>query len=306
MIDLYLLFTRKEWSNLRDTTSLGLSCSEIKDINAYLSISEIKDIYLPLLLLLNFLIDSDLNQKQIIEKFLGKKNKKTPYIISISGSVAVGKSTIANILQILLRHNDKNSKVELISTDGFLYPNSILKKRGLMKKKGFPQSYDMRGLIKFVSDLKLGVEEVTAPVYSHDIYDIVPKKNKIIRQPDILILEGLNILQNKTDYRNDAYHIFVSDFVDFSIYVDATEELLQNWYVKRFLKLCQNSFIKSNSYFHSYSGLPKMEVIKIARNLWREINGLNLKKNILPTKERANLILVKQDNHAINQIRLRK
>jgi len=194
----------------------------------------------------------------------------------------------------------------VVTTDGFLFPNRLLKERDLMKKKGFPQSYDMRSLVNFVSEVKSGAKEVSAPVYSHLIYDIVPEDRKIISQPDILILEGLNVLQSGMDYQHASHHVFVSDFVDFSLYVDAPENLLQSWYINRFLKFRQGAFSDPDSYFHSYAQLPEEEAIKIATQLWVEINGLNLRENILPTRERASLILTKSANHAVENIRLRK
>jgi len=236
---------------------------------------------LPLSRLLNFYISSNLRRQAVLEQFLGTNGERIPYIISIAGSVAVGKSTTARVLQALLSRWPEHRKVELITTDGFLHPNQVLKDRGLMKKKGFPQSYDMHRLVKFVSDLKSGVPNVTAPVYSHLIYDVIPDGDKTVAQPDILILEGLNVLQSGMDYPHDPHHVFVSDFVDFSIYVDAPEELLQTWYINR-------------------------EAINTATSLWKEINWLNLKQNILPTRERASLIMTKSANHAVEQVRLRK
>ena len=210
------------------------------------------------------------------------------------------------VLQALLSRWPEHRRVELITTDGFLHPNQVLKERGLMKKKGFPESYDMHRLVKFVSDLKSGVPNVTAPVYSHLIYDVIPDGDKTVVQPDILILEGLNVLQSGMDYPHDPHHVFVSDFVDFSIYVDAPEDLLQTWYINRFLKFREGAFTDPDSYFHNYAKLTKEEAIKTAMTLWKEINWLNLKQNILPTRERASLILTKSANHAVEEVRLRK
>lgn len=218
----------------------------------------------------------------------------------------MGKSTTARLLQALLSSWPEHRSVELITTDGFLHPNKVLNERGLMKKKGFPQSYDMRSMVKFVSEVKSGAKHVTAPVYSHLIYDVVPDGNKVIEQPDILILEGLNVLQSGMDYPHDPHRVFVSDFVDFSIYVDAPETLLQNWYINRFLKFRQGAFSNPDSYFHNYSKLPEPEAVNIATQLWNEINGLNLQQNILPTRERASLIMTKSANHAVKSVRLRK
>ena len=305
----YLQFDRTQWAALRDSVPLTLSEEEIvklKGINEDLSLEEVAQIYLPLSRLLNFYISSNLRRQAVLEQFLGTDGQKIPYVIGIAGSVAVGKSTTARLLQALLSRWPEHRSVELITTDGFLHPNKVLNERGLMKKKGFPQSYDMHSLVKFVSEVKSGAKRVTAPVYSHLIYDVVPEGNKVIEQPDILILEGLNALQSGMDYPHDPHRVFVSDFVDFSIYVDAPETLLQSWYINRFLKFRQGAFSNPDSYFHHYSKLPEPEAINIATQLWNEINGLNLQQNILPTRERASLIMTKSANHAVESVRLRK
>ncbi|AGQ33585.1 Pantothenate kinase [Serratia liquefaciens] len=305
----YLQFDRTQWAALRDSVPLTLSEEEIvklKGINEDLSLEEVAQIYLPLSRLLNFYISSNLRRQAVLEQFLGTDGQKIPYVIGIAGSVAVGKSTTARLLQALLSSWPEHRSVELITTDGFLHPNKVLNERGLMKKKGFPQSYDMHSLVKFVSEVKSGAKRVTAPVYSHLIYDVVPEGNKVIEQPDILILEGLNVLQSGMDYPHDPHRVFVSDFVDFSIYVDAPEELLQSWYINRFLKFRQGAFSNPDSYFHNYSKLPEPEAVNIATQLWNEINGLNLQENILPTRERASLIMTKSANHAVESVRLRK
>lgn len=305
----YLQFDRTQWAALRDSVPLTLSEEEIlklKGINEDLSLDEVAQIYLPLSRLLDFYISSNLRRQAVLEQFLGTDGQKIPYIIGIAGSVAVGKSTTARLLQALLSSWPEHRSVEVITTDGFLHPNKVLNERGLMKKKGFPQSYDMRSMVKFVSEVKSGAKHVTAPVYSHLIYDVVPDGNKVIEQPDILILEGLNVLQSGMDYPHDPHRVFVSDFVDFSIYVDAPETLLQNWYINRFLKFRQGAFSNPDSYFHNYSKLPEPEAVNIATQLWNEINGLNLQQNILPTRERASLIMTKSANHAVKSVRLRK
>ena len=305
----YLQFDRTQWAALRDSVPLTLSEEEIvklKWINEDLSLEEVAQIYLPLSRLLNFYISSNLRRQAVLEQFLGTDGQKIPYVIGIAGSVAVGKSTTARLLQALLSRWPEHRSVELITTDGFLHPNKVLNERGLMKKKGVPQSYDMHSLVKFVSEVKSGAKRVTAPVYSHLIYDVVPEGNKVIEQPDILILEGLNVLQSGMDYPHDPHRVFVSDFVDFSIYVDAPETLLQSWYINRFLKFRQGAFSNPDSYFHNYSKLPEPEAINIATQLWNEINGLNLQQNILPTRERASLIMTKSANHAVESVRLRK
>ena len=305
----YLQFNRHQWAALRDSVPMTLTEEEItrlKGINEDLSLEEVAEIYLPLSRLLNFYISSNLRRQAVLEQFLGTNGQRIPYIISIAGSVAVGKSTTARVLQALLSRWPEHPHVELFTTEGFLHPNSVLKERGLMKKKGFPQSYDMHRLVKFVSDLKSGVPQATAPVYSHLIYDVIPNGDKTVAQPDILILEGLNVLQSGMDYPHDPHHVFVSDFVDFSIYVDAPEELLKSWYINRFLKFREGAFTDPDSYFHNYAKLSKEEAVDIATSLWNEINLMNLKENILPTRERASLIMTKSANHSVNQVRLRK
>ncbi|SNC58765.1 type I pantothenate kinase [Sodalis endosymbiont of Henestaris halophilus] len=305
----YLQFSRQQWATLRHSVPMTLTEEEIvklKGINEDLSLEEVAEIYLPLARLLNFYFSANLRRRTVLEQFLGTNSRRIPYIIGIAGSVAVGKSTTARVLQALLSRWPEHRTVELVTTDGFLHPNQVLKQRDLMKKKGFPESYDIRSLVNFLSQVKSGIPRVNAPVYSHLIYDIVPDERKIIYQPDILILEGLNVLQNSSDYNRNPYHVFVSDFVDFSIYVDAPEALLQNWYINRFLKLRQGAFSEPNSYFHHYSQLSKEKSVSIASQLWTAINGRNLKQNILPTRDRASLILEKSTNHAVEIIRLRK
>lgn len=305
----YLQFDRKQWAALRNSVPMTLTEAEIarlEGINEDLSLEEVAEIYLPLSRLLNFYISSNLRQQAVLEQFLGTSGQRIPYVISIAGSVAVGKSTTARVLQALLSRWPEHRRVELITTDGFLHPNAVLKERNLMKKKGFPQSYDMQRLVKFVSDIKSGVPNVTAPVYSHLFYDVIPDDDKTVTQPDILILEGLNVLQSGMDYPHDPHHVFVSDFVDFSIYVDAPEDLLQNWYINRFLKFREGAFTDPDSYFHNYAKLSEDEATKVARQLWNEINLMNLKQNILPTRDRASLIMTKVANHEISSVKLRK
>lgn len=306
----YMLFNRAQWATLRDTVPMTLSeadLNKLQGINEDLSLDEVAQIYLPLSRLLNFYINLSLDRQSILEQFLGTSaGQRIPYIISIAGSVAVGKSTTARVLQALLSRWPEHRQVDLITTDGFLYPNEKLQRLDLMNKKGFPQSYDIQQLVQFISDVKSGQEHVTAPVYSHFLYDIVPNQFTVVQQPDILILEGLNVLQSGLDYPEDPHPVFISDFVDFSIYVDADEKLLHNWYIDRFLKFRQGAFSDPNSYFHHFAKLSKNEAIHIASQIWTEINGLNLKQNILPTRERANLIMIKGANHKVENIKLRK
>ena len=305
----YLSLSREQWSQLRAAVPLSLTEADLiqlRGIHDELSLDEVRDIYLPLSRLLNLYVKARQSRSKVIEQFLGTQPSHLPYIISIAGSVAVGKSTTARILQALLDRWLEHPKVELVTTDGFLFPNHELEARGLMKKKGFPLSYDMRRLVNFVADIKAGAASVSAPVYSHHSYDIVPGAEKRVEQPDILIIEGLNVLQSGMDYPHDPHHVFVSDFVDFSIYVDAEESLLKNWYIERFLKFRQSAFSDPECYFHHYAALSEAESVAIASQIWDEINYPNLKSNILPTRERASLILTKGAAHAIEQVKLRK
>ena len=298
----YLSLSREQWSQLRAAVPLSLTEADLiqlRGIHDELSLDEVRDIYLPLSRLLNLYVKARQSRSKVIEQFLGTQPSHLPYIISIAGSVAVGKSTTARILQALLDRWPEHPKVELVTTDGFLFPNHELEARGLMKKKGFPLSYDMRRLVNFVADIKAGAASVSAPVYSHRSYDIVPGAEKRVEQPDILIIEGLNVLQSGMDYPHDPHHVFVSDFVDFSIYVDAEESLLKNWYIERFLKFRQSAFSDPECYFHHYAALSEAESVAIASQIWDEINYPNLKSNILPTRERASLILTKGAAHAI-------
>ncbi|MCK3658152.1 type I pantothenate kinase [Pasteurellaceae bacterium Pebbles2] len=300
----FLTFDRAQWAELRKSVPLKLTEQDLKPllgINEELSLEEVSTIYLPLVRLINYYIEENLRRQTVLNRFLGGQHPKVPYIISIAGSVAVGKSTSARIIQSLLSHWPNSRKVDLITTDGFLHPLNILQERDLLQKKGFPISYDTPKLIQFLADIKSGKAKVTAPIYSHLTYDIIPDQFDVVDQPDILILEGLNVLQISNKAKT-----FVSDFVDFSIYVDAEEDLLKTWYVRRFLKFRQSAFNNPNSYFKHYATLSEQEAIETASTIWNNINGLNLKENILPTRERANLILKKGANHAVELVKLRK
>jgi type I pantothenate kinase len=280
--------------------------ADLRGINEKISLSEVTDIYLPLSRLLNLNVGAKQQRGLALNEFLGRVPPKRPYIISIAGSVAVGKSTTARILQALLSHWPEHPKVDLITTDGFLHPLAELKRRGLMQRKGFPESYDMKGLVEFISAVKAGEAAVSAPIYSHITYDRIPNQFQWIRQPDILIIEGLNVLQTDQDSAVDTRRPFVSDFVDFSIYVDAEEELLKTWYIERFLQFRTGAFSEESSYFHHYSELSDAEATVIASKIWDSINGPNLTLNIQPTRERAHLILQKGQDHLMDQVLLRK
>lgn len=302
----FLSFSREQWADLRKSVPLKLTEQDLKPLlgfNEALSLNEVSTIYLPLTRLINYYIEENLRRQTVLNRFLGVQNPKVPYIIGIAGSVAVGKSTSARILQSLLSHWPNERKVDLITTDGFLHPLQKLKQDNLLYKKGFPVSYDTAKLIRFLAEIKSGKEKVQAPIYSHLTYDIVPHEFTEIKQPDILILEGLNVLQTAG---NNSNQTFVSDFVDFSIYVDAQEVLLKEWYIKRFLKFRQSAFSDPNSYFKHYAKLSEQEAIATAASIWENINGLNLRENILPTRERADLILTKGADHAVELIKLRK
>ncbi|USD37822.1 MULTISPECIES: type I pantothenate kinase [Ferrimonas] len=307
--DAYLEFTRQQWAALRDAVPLPLSLGELeklKGINEDISLQEVETVYLPLSRLLNLYVYANQRRGKVVEEFLGKKPEKGPYIISVAGSVAVGKSTTARLLQALLQRWPEHPKVELVTTDGFLYPLKELTKRQLLSKKGFPQSYDGKMLLDFVKDIKSGKEEVKAPIYSHLEYDRLTDQHHIIRKPDILILEGLNVLQTAHDYPDSGNRLFVSDFVDFSIYVDAHHDLLKRWYIERFNSFRNGAFTDPNSYFHHYSKLSESESSKTASKIWDDINGPNLVSNIQPTRSRANLILTKGEDHHVDRVWMRR
>jgi type I pantothenate kinase len=305
----YVRFSRDEWARLRASTPLTLTegdLEQLRGINERISLDEVADIYLPLSRLLNLYIAASQNLHRVSDTFLGSPAAKVPYVIAVAGSVAVGKSTTARILQALLARWPDHPQVDLVTTDGFLFPNRVLEERGLMERKGFPESYDLRRLVRFLADVKSGRAEVSAPVYSHLTYDIVPGEEQVVRQPDIVIVEGLTVLQTSDGRTGRAPQLFVSDFFDFSLYVDADEADIEQWYLDRFLTLRETAFTDERSFFHHFAALSEDEAVQVARGIWRSINGVNLHENILPTRERARLVLEKDPDHSVRAVRLRK
>jgi type I pantothenate kinase len=313
----YRLFSRAEWAALRAETPMTLSQADVERLTGLLepvSMREVEEIYLPLTRLINLYVVAAESLHRELNLFLGKSDRKAPFIIGLAGSVAVGKSTMARMLRALLGNWDAHPAVALVPTDGFLWPNAELERRGLMMRKGFPQSYDGKRLVQFLHDIKTGQEEVAAPVYSHLVYDIVPDRSEVVRRPDILIVEGLNVLQPARQPRGglgrrilaDGRLPYVSDFFDFTIYLDAGEDDLERWYVERFMMLRETAFRDPRSYFRRYAELSADAAMEQALSLWRGINLRNLKENIEHTRERADLILKKGTDHAIAEVRLRR
>lgn len=305
----FVEFSRAEWSRLRANTPLPLSEPQLRalvSINESISLDEVSDVYLPLSRLLNLYVAATRNLHAATATFLGTDTPRVPFVIGMAGSVAVGKSTASRLLQALLSRWPTHPQVALITTDGFLWPQRVLAARRLTERKGFPESYDVRRLVRFMADVKSGLPEVKAPVYSHLAYDIVPDEFQVVRQPDIVIVEGLNVLQTGSGATGRPMSMFVSDFFDFSIYVDAQAADIEQWYVDRFLKLRETVFQNPSSYFHRYASLTRNEAVETAKGLWTTINLTNLQQNILPTRERAHLVLEKGRDHAIRRVRLRK
>jgi type I pantothenate kinase len=313
----YVDFSRAEWARLRKATPLPLTEPQLRglvSVNERMSLDEVADIYLPLSRLLNLYVAATHNLHRATATFLDSDSPRVPFVIGVAGSVAVGKSTTSRVLQALLSRWPSHPQVDLITTDGFLLPQRELESRGIAHRKGFPDSYDVRRLLRFMADVKSGVPEVLAPVYSHLTYDIVAGEHQVVRRPDVVIVEGLNVLQaggRTTDRPRDGAAasraaMFVSDFFDFSIYVDALEADIEQWYVERFLTLRDTVFQDPTSYFHRFSTLTAEQATETARGIWQSINLVNLRENVLPTRQRAHLILEKGRDHAVRKVRLRK
>jgi type I pantothenate kinase len=305
----YRIFSREQWAKLRDGAPMTLDAKEIARLHSMhdrLDLKEVEEIYLPLSRLLSIYVDATRRLYLAQRRFLGIQDRKMPYIIGVAGSVAVGKSTTARVLQALLARWSPKPKVDLVTTDGFLYPNAVLERQGLMQKKGFPESYDLPTLLGFLSDIKAGRGAVRAPVYSHLTYDIVPNQWIEVDQPDILIVEGVNVLQTGRLPRDGKAVPVVSDFFDFSVYIDADEPVLREWYVTRFLALRDTAFHDPRSYFHRYAPLSDEEATATAIAIWERTNLANLEDNILPTRPRATLILKKGADHVVETVALRR
>jgi len=300
----FVEISRDEWAELAPTTKSPLTEADIESLRGLgdrLNLQEVEDVYLPLSRLLSIYASGARKLHRDTSNFLGERATTTPFVIGVAGSVAVGKSTVARLLQMLMARWEDTPRVELVTTDGFLYPNAELERRGILSRKGFPESYDRRALLRFVSKIKSGAEEATAPVYSHLSYDILPDEKVVVRQPDVLIVEGLNVLQPPT-----GGGLAVSDLFDFTIYVDARTQDIASWYQDRFLSLQRSAFADPDSYFHRYAALTEEEARATAQDFWERINLPNLENNIRPTRSRATLVLRKAADHAVSTVLLRK
>ncbi|MBS7805358.1 type I pantothenate kinase [Rhizobiales bacterium TNE-4] len=305
----FRVFTREEWAALRADTPMTLTVEDLVKLQSShdpISIEEVVAIYLPLSRLLSLYAAATQGLFKATQRFLLAEDGKVPYIVGLAGSVSAGKSTTARVLKALLSRWPNTPKVELITTDGFLYPNAVLQAEGLMERKGFPESYDGTALIRFLSEIKAGKGQVQAPVYSHLVYDVVPNEYVTVDRPDILIVEGLNVLLPNRLPRDGKSIPFVSDFFDFSIYLDADDDLLERWYVERFMRLRETAFRDPRSFFTKYATLTDAQAMETAKGIWHRINLPNLQENILPTRPRADLVLTKGASHRIERVALRK
>ena len=301
----FVEISRADWAELGNNTELPLTeveIAQIRGLGDFLDIKEVREVYLPLSRFLNIYVSEYSKLHKATSNFLGERSARVPFIIGIAGSVAVGKSTVSRLLRELLTRWEGTPKVALITTDGFLYPNQELEKRSLMHRKGFPESYDRMALLNFVADIKSGKEKVQAPVYSHLTYDIVPDKFETVSSPDVVIIEGLNVLQAPGPDQD----VTLSDYFDFKIYVDAETENISNWFLNRFHELRESAFTNPASYFHRYAEMPLDKALEKATEIWQSINLPNLTENILPTRSRATLVLKKGDKHAVESVLLRK
>jgi type I pantothenate kinase len=302
-------FSRDEWAALRADTPLTLTVEDlmrIQSLNDPISLEEVVAIYLPLSRLLSLYVAATQGLFKATQRFLLAEDGKVPYVIGIAGSVSAGKSTTARVLRALLSRWPNTPKVDLVTTDGFLHPNAVLQRENLMERKGFPESYDGAALIRFLSQVKAGKHHVEAPVYSHLVYDVVPGETVSVDRPDILIVEGLNVLLPSRMPRDGKAVPFVSDFFDFAVYLDADEDLLEKWYVQRFMTLRETAFRDPRSYFKKYAQISDTEAEATAHAIWHRINLPNLRENVMPTRPRADLILTKGASHRIEQVALRK
>jgi len=305
----YVALDRSDWARLRETRPLQLTDDDVArlaGLGEQIDLREVEDVYLPLSRLLSFYVEGVSSLHTVTSNFLGERPERTPFVLGVAGSVAVGKSTTARLLREMLARWPSTPHVELVTTDGFLYPNAELERRGILARKGFPESYDQRALLRFVAEVKAGAERVTAPVYSHLVYDIIPGAKIEVHRPDVLIVEGLNVLQGPRLRPDGRYGLAVSDFFDFSVYVDARVEHIKKWYVERFLKLRRTAFADPGSYFHRYASLSDEEAVATAATIWESINEPNLRQNVQLTRARATLVLTKGADHSVQNVRLRK
>jgi type I pantothenate kinase len=302
----FVRFSRDDWASLPADASFSLSEDDVHRIGAHLSPEEATQVYLPLSRLLYLHVSAAQGLYRAASAFLAEEEKEVPYVVGIAGSVAAGKSTVAQVLRALISLWPGRPEVGLVSTDGFLYPNRVLRSLGLMERKGFPESYDVPLLIRFLADIKSGRDGVSAPIHSHLTYDILPDASQVVGLPDILVVEGLNMLQAGLQEPSEGHLVFVSDYCDFSIYVDAQERHIKEWYLERFLRLREEALGDSTAYFHRFAELSVEQATDLAMRVWDEIDHPNLKQNIAPTKGRARLILEKDQDHSVKSVRLRK